>query len=71
MIKWNILIQQFNMHHTPHECRHTVRSELDRKGGNKICIDRIIRHKSQGTGERVYTHKTIAELHTTIQLLEY
>ena len=63
-------MQQFNMHHTSHECRHTVRSELYNKGRNEVCIDLLMGHKSQGTGERVYTHKTIAQLKETIDLLK-
>lgn len=27
-------------------------------------------HKSKGTGERVYTHKTIAELKAAIELIK-
>lgn len=71
IFQWNTVMQALNIRHTTHECRHTVRSELDRKGGNKVCIDRIIGHKSQGTGEAVYTHKTIEELRATIELISY
>ncbi len=67
---WANLMRQLGMSHTPHECRHTVRSRLDSAGGNKVCIDRIMGHKSKGTGERVYTHKTIIELKNTIELLD-
>lgn len=54
---------------TPHECRHTFRSRLDSAGANKVCIDRIMGHKSKGTGERVYTHKNIEELKMNIELI--
>lgn len=57
--------------HSPHECRHTFRSKLDSAGANKVAIDRIMGHKSQGTGERVYTHKTVQELKDAIALLVY
>ncbi|MCD8327465.1 MAG: tyrosine-type recombinase/integrase [Ruminococcus sp.] len=67
---WVDLMRQLGMNHTPHECRHTVRSRLDSAGGNKVCIDRIMGHKSKGTGERIYTHKTISELKDTIELLD-
>lgn len=66
---WEKLMQQYDMHHTPHECRHTLRSRLDSAGANKVCIDRIIGHKSSGTGERVYTHKNIEELRLNIELI--
>lgn len=64
-------MNQLNMDHISHEARLTGRSELDRKGANKICIDRILGHKSQGIGEQKYTDKTIEELIETIELITY
>lgn len=66
---WGSLMEQLQMRHTPHECRHTFRSRLDSAGANKVCIDRIMGHKSKETGERVYTHKTIEELKRNIELI--
>lgn len=66
---WEKLMEKLGMNHTPHECRHTFRSRLDSAGANKVCIDRIMGHKSKGTGERVYTHKTINELRKNIELI--
>lgn len=66
---WEYIMQEFNMNHTPHECRHTFRSRLDSAGANSVCIDRIMGHASSGTGERIYTHKTIQELKNTIELI--
>ena len=63
-------MDKLDLHHTPHECRHTFRSKLDSAGGNKVCIDRLMGHKSKGTGERVYTHKTLSELQATIELIK-
>lgn len=67
--KWDAVMQSLGMKHTPHECRHTLRSRLDSAGANKVCIDRIMGHASEGTGERVYTHKTIEELRTNLELV--
>lgn len=67
---WHTIMQQLNIQHTPHECRHTFRTLLDNAGGNKVCIDLLMGHKSIGTGERVYTHKTIEQLRDTINLLK-
>lgn len=69
-IFWNTIMEQLGLIHTPHECRHTFRSRLDSAGANKVCIDLMMGHKSAGTGERVYTHKTIAELKTAIELIQ-
>jgi len=66
---FNNIMSQFNMNHTVHECRHTFRSRLDTAGANKVCIDRMMGHKSADTGERIYTHKTIQELKTNIELI--
>ena len=66
---WDNLMMTAAMQHTPHECRHTFRSRLDSAGANKVCIDRLMGHVSHGTGERVYTHKTIAELQENLLLL--
>ncbi len=66
---WAEIMGKLGMQHTPHECRHTFRSRLDSAGANKVCIDRIMGHKSNGTGERVYTHKNIEELKMNIELI--
>lgn len=68
-ILWRHIMQLYNMDHTPHECRHTFRSRLDTAGANSVCIDRIMGHASKGTGERIYTHKTIQELKNAIELI--
>jgi integrase len=66
---WGEVMKQSGMNHTPHECRHTFRSRLDSLGANKVCIDRIMGHKSESVGERIYTHKTIQELKNTIEMV--
>lgn len=66
---WAKIMKVLKMNHTPHECRHTFRSRLDSAGANKVCIDRLMGHKSKGTGERVYTHKNIEELRLNIELI--
>lgn len=68
-ILWAGIMEMLHMSHTPHECRHTFRSRLDSAGANKVCIDRIMGHKSAGTGERIYTHKNIEELKLNIELI--
>ena len=68
---WNPLMEQLGMEHHTHDCRKTFRSALDKAGANKVCIDRIIGHKSGDVGERVYTLKTLDELRETMALLDY
>ena len=57
--------------HDTHDCRHTFRSALDKVEANKVCINLIMGHKSGDIGERVYTHKTVDDLISTIDLLDY
>ena len=66
---WADLMRSLGMQHVPHECRHTFRSRLDSAGANRVCIDRLMGHKSGSTGERVYTHKTLEELRQNIELI--
>lgn len=68
---WNRAFYSTNIEHTPHECRHTFRSELDRREANKKCIDMLMGHKSKDVGERVYTHKTLTELRETVESIAY
>ena len=64
-------MDKYGMNHHPHDCRHTFRSELDRQGANKVCIDLLMGHSSRDVGERVYTHKRVEELKEAIELLTY
>jgi len=66
---WGNIMKTANMEHTPHECRHAFRSRLDSAGANKRCVDLMMGHKSADVGERVYTHKTLDELRTAIELV--
>ena len=63
------LMAKMGMRHTIHETRHTFRSRLDTAGANQVCIDRMMGHKSEGTGKSVYTHKDIEELRRNIELV--
>lgn len=67
---WNEVMQKINAEHTPHEARHTFETNLDNAGGNRKCIDLLMGHKSSDVGNRVYNHKTLDQLRTTIELLK-
>jgi integrase len=68
-IFWHEIMKVAIIQHTPHDCHHTFRSRLDSAGANKKCIDLMMGHKSKDVGERVYTHKTIGELKSAIELI--
>ena len=66
---WSAAMGRLNMNHVPHECRHTFETRLDAAGGNRRCIDLLMGHVSKDVGNRVYNHKTLSELQSTIELL--
>lgn len=70
-VMFNSYMENLELVHTSHDTRHTVESELDRKGANTVAKNLIMGHKNKGTGEDVYTHKSIQELLETIKLLSY
>ena len=59
-------IKELNMHHTPHECRHTLATMLDRSGANETAVKMILGHARTGVTKGVYTHKTLADLRKAI-----
>lgn len=63
---WNRTMKAVSMHHTPHECRHTIASMLDSAGVNDTCIKMILGHARRGVTKAVYTHKTLRELRKAI-----
>jgi integrase len=68
---WKDAMDEYGFQHLTHDCRHTFISKLDAAGANKVSIDRIVGHSSQSVGEKVYTHKTIKDLHDAVKLLSY
>lgn len=60
-----------NMKHTTHETRHTVESELNRRGVDLFYRNLIMGHKNRDVGQDVYTHTSIQELKDCIELISY
>ncbi|MFC1604312.1 tyrosine-type recombinase/integrase, partial [Planctomycetota bacterium] len=52
-----------------HSTRHTLRTELVRCRISESIIDRILRHKPQGIGQRIYTHVSPFEIRAAIEKL--
>lgn len=65
---WKDMMRALGIRKTPHECRHTFESVLDSAGANRKCIDLMMGHASRDVGNRVYNHKTLAELKEAITL---
>lgn len=59
-------MKELTMHHTPHECRHTLATMLDRAGANETAVKMILGHARTGVTKGVYTHKTLADLKKAI-----
>ena len=56
------LMQELGMSHLPHDCRHTAATKLDNANVNRTIIKRILGHASTDITEKVYTHKSHAQL---------
>lgn len=67
--KFGRIMEQLEMNHLPHDCRHTFASLMDSAGANKICIKRIMGHASNDITDKVYTHKEMDELIESIDLI--
>ena len=62
-------MEQLDMDHKTHDCRHTWFTLMDKAGANKVAIKKIGGHASYQTSEKVYTHKDIEDLKEAIELL--
>lgn len=67
--RWDRTMKRLSMHHTPHECRHTLASLLDSAGVNDTVIKMILGHARRGVTKAVYTHKTLRELRKAVDNL--
>jgi integrase len=67
--KWKKIMEQLEMEHKPHDCRHTFATLMDNAGANKVAIKRIMGHASQDITDKVYTHKDIDQLLAAIDLI--
>lgn len=63
------IMEQLNMQHKPHDCRHTFATLMSNSDANKTAIKKIIGHSSYATTEKIYTHKDIEELRKAIELI--
>lgn len=63
---WDKAMGQVKMKHTPHECRHTLATLLDRAEVSETTIRMILRHARPGITKGTYTHKTLSDLRKAI-----
>lgn len=69
--RFDRLMNDLNMKHTPHDTRHTVATTLHVNGADKIAIRQILGHAAKDITEDVYTHADIKDLHKNISLIDY
>ena len=64
------IMEQLNMEHRPHDCRHTFATLLSNANANATAIKKMIGHENYITTEKIYTHKDIEELRKNIELIK-
>lgn len=66
---WKSAMKVIGANHTPHDCRHTFRSWLDLTAAKLSCVNKIMGHTCADIGLERYTHKTLAELSATMEMV--
>lgn len=56
--------------YTPHDCRDTFTSMMDRLGVNKVVLQLIIGHAGEDTAERYYIKKNLNDLLEAVDMLQ-
>lgn len=64
-------MNQPQMKHTIHDCRHTFATLLSNANANKTTIAKIIGHSDYEITKNIYTHKDINELKKAIDLIKF
>lgn len=67
--KFDRLMEELGMNHTPHDTRHTTASMLKKADADLLCVKIILGHTVRDMTERVYTHISDEDLIKTIELL--
>jgi integrase len=64
--KWQPMMENLQMDHKPHDCRHTFATLMSNAGADKISLQKIIGHANYATTANIYTHKDVTELKKAI-----
>lgn len=68
--RFNLIMKLSRCNHTPGECRHTCATWFDELPANPLCVKLILGHVVTDITKKHYTHKTVAQLRKTIDLLK-
>ena len=63
---WQLTMARLNMHHTPHDGRHTAISRMTAAGIDARIIKKIVGHKAKDVTEDVYTHVDLEVMRNAI-----
>ena len=69
--RFNALMKELGMEHTPHECRHTFVTMAKEKEINDSIIKTLVGHTNGDVTEGVYTHRTIESLRRAIAQIDW
>jgi len=67
--KFKKIMEQLELDHRPHDCRHTFATLMDNAGANKLSIRRIMGHAGKDITDKVYTHKDVGQLIKAIDMM--
>lgn len=68
--RFKLIMKLSRCKHTPGECRHTCATWFDELPANPLCVKLILGHVVTDITKKHYTHKTVAQLRKTIDLLK-
>ena len=68
--RWNKVMGKLKLSHRPHDTRHTFITLAKDAGMDEYIIKLIVGHSIEDVTEKVYTHRTMEQLHTEIEKIE-
>ena len=65
------VMSRLNMTHKPHDTRHTFITKAKESNINEYVLKLIVGHEIQDITEKVYTHRTIEDLRTAMNMITW
>ena len=64
-------MSRLNMTHKPHDTRHTFITKAKESNITEYVLKLIVGHEIQDITEKVYTHRTIEDLRTAMNMITW